>query len=315
MENEGSAGGGVPTSDNLIGRKVRITLSSDSIVSSNLGQRYCDGTVVQMIPEHRLQGKTWHTPIAVILFTEGLKTTTDGAMPMYVIARPIHESPLIDVLRGYWVDVYLFGVEVILNDGRARESCDLDNRQEFLPVGEEMVYLSPKGRDPYLEIAYPHKFVSASRIEAQPYGTRQFRTCFDLLIERPDGTRMRAFTIQDDFEGMKTGSFVNLKYQVVDCTIAHVGDDKAGYLRNVDAMDPYLHELIGTVTSLWWPKAGVFTGGDLGGKDFTVQINDNLSVVVVDSLDARKSDAELRIGDTIQVKGRLMALIPAEERV
>lgn len=295
-------------SEDLLGRRIRLlTHENAEIGPDEMGNEYHDGVVLKIVRSHKFKGKNSSNSVVLVDFQQNLPTREEVAHPIrYVLLRSRFKGVAIEiVLDGKWVDVDPF----VVNPeglGLVRDGVDLDDRQNFQQLISQQCYLTPEGRDPYVETWIPHKLLESHPIKPQPYRNRKLGTCFELVVESPDGTILRGYTTEDDLARRKVGSVVNLKYSLVNCsTISHENPWTRPYLKKALLGGPYTYELLGTVKATWWPDAGMFKegGGDFAGW-FTIDAGD-VFVKVEDSLDKREAIGGLRMGDCVRAVGRL----------
>ena len=295
------------------GRSIRVAPDEDSALSTSKGAGFYDGTVEQLVPEHILRGKKYNRSIAIIGFPKKIPERRESKEGFCrLVLRSVFDVDLQSMIEGYWVDVYFLGVRSEV-PRKLSGLVDLDDDNLFVPLGQGMGYLTPRGIDPYLQASLPHQILGVSKIDPQPYGKRALRTSYEIRVRNRAGAEFRGFTIQDELAQVSIGSWIELEYHLVQFTTEKTRQHRGNALRIAPGRLPYSYEVSGNVCALWWPERGVFTGGDLAGRFFSICLDDRTIVILEDSLDSVRAIGGLSIGDHVHATGLLEFSVPPQK--
>lgn len=300
----------------MIGTRLRILTHPAAEIPGFEGRSYNDAEVIAEFKEYNFSGKARANPIVLVDLGKEIPRTKVTHFPVrFLMLRSAFSVPLSIVRDGYWVEVIPFAVNPDALDVLTEKAIDLDDVQTFERMSPQMSYLTPCGRDPYVERWIPHRLMGAVRTEPQPYGEK-WPNVFDVTVETEERTPLRGYTREDDLAAMAKGSVVNLNYYLVNCSEVRRDDPSAvvGFQRRASE-GVYAHEVRGgIVRALWWPEQGVFKNGDLAGRMFTLQVGDTF-VRLEDSLDKRKEIGTISVSDCIRAVGQLEFTWRHEDRI
>ena len=306
--------GGDSEDRSLEAQSIRIAPDEDSALRTSSDDEFYDGIVERLAPEHFLRGRKHSKSIAIVGFSKKIperRGSKEGFRQLVV--RPVYNVDIQSMIEGYWVDVYLLGVRSGVSKNLG-EILNLDDRYLFVPLGQGMGYLTPNGIDPYLQAGLPHQILGMSKIDPMPYGKRRLGTSYEILARNRAGAEIYGFTIQDDLAQVSTGAWVELEYHLVQFRLEKVGQHRKDAFFRAPGRLRYSYEVSGSVCALWWPELGVFTGGDLAGRLFSVCLADGTVVILEDSLDSVREIGGLSVGDYVHAVGLLEFSVPPHKR-
>jgi hypothetical protein len=205
------------------------------------------------------------------------------------------DFPFSIIMDGYWVEVdpYLVDFDIAMD---IMKPIDLSN-QNLIRLSTQACYLTPSGRDPYMQRWYDCKVRAITLSECDSNKISNNKECKDeLSVKMPDGIEFHGYANRSDWD-RQSNTIQKLEVILTNCMILRRSSDSGieTYIKEINAKSqPNSYKINGIVNALWWPTDHIFS----------IMIND-LILTVTNFLENKQPIERISIGDHIELVGIL----------